>query len=86
LPLTAASGSSQIAYQGNSQAVDTSSASVVHPAATIQLAPTTPSRRGAPVRHSAQQSTTTKPATNRWRHQLGVPLSPTSRAVSAGTL
>jgi len=82
LPLTVASGSSQIAYHGKSQAVESSSASVVQPAATIQLAP-----RAA--RHRAPASTTTKPAMNRWRHQLGgwagVPI-PTSRAVSAGRL
>jgi len=78
-PLTAASGSGQIAYQGNSQAVDRSSASVVHPAATRQSAP----RR---VRHRAYMSTTRNPATKQWRHQLGVPCSPTKRAVSAGML
>jgi hypothetical protein len=78
-PLTAASGSSQIAYHGNSQAVDSSSASVLHPAATRQSAP----RR---VRHSAYTKTTTNPAIKQWRHQLGVPCSPTSRAVSAGML
>jgi hypothetical protein len=38
-PLTAASGSAQITYQGNSQAVESSSASVVHPAAMRQSAP-----------------------------------------------
>ena len=30
--------------------------------------------------------TTTNPATKQWRHQLGVPPSPTRRAVSAGKL
>jgi hypothetical protein len=79
LPLTAASGSSQIAYQGRSHAVDSSSASVLHPAARIQSAPRA-------VRHSAYASTTAKPATNAWRHHPGVPLRPNSRAVSAGTL
>jgi hypothetical protein len=78
-PLTAASGSGQIAYHGNSQAVDSSSASVVHPAATRQSAPRS-------VRHRAYTKTTTNPAMKQWRHQLGVPTSPTSRAVSAGTL
>jgi hypothetical protein len=78
-PLTAASGSGQIAYQGNSQAVDRSSASVVQPAATRQSAP----RR---VRHRAYMSTTKNPATKQWRHQLGVPCRPTRRAVSAGML
>jgi hypothetical protein len=78
-PLTAASGSGQIAYHGNSQAVQSSSASVVHPAATRQSAP----RR---VRHRAYTNTTTNPATKQWRHQLGVPVSPTKRAVSAGRL
>ncbi len=68
----AASGSSQIAYQGKSQAVESNSASVVHPAATSQLAPTPRApgpdgwvRRGAPVRHNASASTARKPATNR---------------------
>ncbi len=78
-PLTAASGSSQVAYQGNSQAVESSSASVVHPAAMRQSAPRV-------VRHSAKASTATNAIMNRWRHQFGVPLSPTSRASSAGTL
>jgi hypothetical protein len=78
-PLTAASGSGQIAYQGNSQAVERSSASVVHPAATRQSAQRM-------VRHSAYAKTTTNPAMKQWRHQLGVPCSPTSRAVSAGML
>jgi hypothetical protein len=78
-PLTAASGSSQIAYQGKSQAVDKSSASVAHPAATRQSAP----RR---VRHKAYRRTTTNPAMKQCRHQPGVPPSPTRRAVSAGTL
>ena len=78
-PLTAASGSGQIAYHGNSHAVASSSASVVHPAATRQSAP----RR---VRQRAYRKTATKPAMKQWRHQLGVPCSPTRRAVSAGRL
>jgi hypothetical protein len=78
-PLTAASGSSQVAYQGNSHAVESSNASVVHPAAMRQSAPRA-------VRHSAKASTAANAAMYRWRHQLGVPLSPNSRAVSAGTL
>ena len=78
-PLTAASGSGQIAYQGKSQAVDSSSASVAHPAATRQSAP-------RQVRHRAYARTRTNPATKQWRHQLGVPPSPTRRAVSAGML
>jgi hypothetical protein len=52
---------------------------VLQPAVTRQSAPFA-------VRHSAHASTTAKPATNRWRHQPGVPLRPTSRASSAGTL
>jgi hypothetical protein len=59
--------------------VDSSSASVVHPAATRQSAP----RR---VRHRAYTETATKPAMKQCRHQLGVPCKPTSRAVSAGML
>ncbi|HXR28809.1 MAG TPA: hypothetical protein VN772_04455, partial [Solirubrobacteraceae bacterium] len=59
--------------------MDSSSASVVHPAATRQSAPRA-------VRHSASANTSTKPARNRWRHQAGVPLRPTRRAVSAGML
>lgn len=45
-------------------------------------------RQSAPraVRHSNTPSAITKPARNRWRHHVGVPLSPTSRAVSAGML
>ena len=78
-PLTAASGSAQITYQGNSQAVDSSSASVVHPAAMRQSAPRM-------VRHRAYANTTANPARKQWRHQLGVPPSPTRRAVSAGML
>jgi hypothetical protein len=78
-PLTAASGSGQIAYHGSTQAVDASSASVLQPAATRQSAPRA-------VRHSAPPSTAKKPTTNRSRHQPGVPLSPTRRAVSAGML
>jgi hypothetical protein len=78
-PQTAASGSGQIAYHGKSQAVEASSASVLQPAATRQSVPRA-------VRHRAYSSTTRKPATYRWRHQLGVPLSPTRRAVSAGML
>ncbi len=77
--MTAANGSGQIAYQGSSQAVDSSSASVLQPAATRQSAP----RR---VRHRAYARTTTNPATKQWRHQLGVPPSPSRRAVSAGML
>jgi hypothetical protein len=77
--LTAASGSSQIAYHGSSQAVDSSSASIDQPAATRQSAPRA-------VRHSAVANTIKKPATYRWRHQAGVPVRPTSRAVSAGML
>jgi hypothetical protein len=75
----AASGSGQIAYQGSNQAVDASSASVLQPAATRQLPPRA-------VRHSESTSTTRKPATNRWRHQVGVPLRPSRRAVSDGML
>jgi hypothetical protein len=78
-PLTAASGRAQIAYQGKSHAVDASSASVVQPAAMRQFAP-----RAA--RHNASASTARNAATKRWRHQLGVPLRPRRRAVSAGTL
>jgi len=81
-PLTAASGSTQIAYQGNSHAVASSSAIVLQPAATRQSAPRA-------VRHSANASTTTNAATNRCRHQLGgwaaLPI-PNRRAVSAGKL
>ena len=79
MPLTAASGSTQIAYHGNSHAVETSSAIVLQPAATRQSAPRA-------VRHSAYTSITRKPATYRLRHQCGVPLRPSRRAVSAGTL
>jgi hypothetical protein len=79
LPLTAASGSSQVAYHGNSHAVESSSASVVQPAAMRQSAPRA-------VRHRAKASTATNAAMYRWRHQFGVPLSPKRRAVSAGTL
>jgi len=78
-PLTAARGSAQITYQGSSHAVDSSSASVVHPAATRQSLPRA-------VRHSAPASTATNAPMNAWRHHVGVPLSPTSRAVSAGML
>ncbi len=78
-PLTAARGSAQVTYHGKSHAVESSSASVVHPAATRQSAPRA-------VRHSAKASTAAKTPMNRWRHQLGVPLSPTRRASSAGTL
>jgi hypothetical protein len=78
-PLTAASGSGQIAYHGNSHAVASSSASVVHPAATRQSAPRS-------VRHRAYMKITTNPAMKQWRHQPGVPCSPTRRAVSAGRL
>jgi hypothetical protein len=81
-PLTAASGSTQIAYHGNSHAVHSSSAIVLQPAATRQSAPRA-------VRHSASASTARKPAMNRWRHQpggwVGTPI-PNRRAVSAGTL
>ncbi len=77
--LTAASGSTQIAYHGNSHAVDTSSAIVLQPAATRQSAPRA-------VRHSAYTSTTMNAPMNMCRHQLGVPLSPSQRAVSAGML
>jgi hypothetical protein len=59
--------------------VESSSASVVQPAATRQSAP----RR---VRHRAYANTTANPARKQWRHQLGVPCRPTRRAVSAGTL
>jgi len=52
---------------------------VVHPAATRQSVPRA-------VRHNATASTATKAASSRCRHQLGVPLSPSRRAVSAGTL
>jgi hypothetical protein len=78
-PLTAASGSAQITYQGKSQAVQSSSAKVLHPAATRQSAP----RR---VRHRAYASTTANAARKQWRHQLGVPCNPNRRAVSAGML
>jgi hypothetical protein len=78
-PLTAASGSTHTAYQGSSHAVAHNSAIVLQPAATRQSAPRT-------VRHSAYASTATNAATYRWRHQPGVPLRPTSRAVSAGRL
>jgi hypothetical protein len=78
-PLTAASGSGQIAYHGSTQAVDASSASVLQPAATRQSVPRA-------VRHSAPASTAKKPITNRSRHQPGVPLKPTRRALSAGML
>ena len=78
-PLTAASGSGQIAYHGNSHAVASSNASVVHPAATRQSAPRS-------VRQRAYNKTTTKAAMKQWRHQLGVPCRPTRRAVSAGRL
>jgi hypothetical protein len=78
-PLTAANGSGQIAYHGNSHAVASSSASVVHPAATRQSAPRS-------VRQRAYRKTTTKPAMKQCRHQLGVPCNPTRRAVSAGRL
>jgi hypothetical protein len=49
LPLTAARGSGQVAYQGNSHAVESNSASVVHPAATRQSVPRA-------VRHSARRN------------------------------
>ena len=81
-PLTAASGSGQIAYHGNSHAVASSSASVVQPAATRQSAPRS-------VRQRAYKKIATKPAMKQWRHQLGgwagLP-TPTRRAVSAGRL
>jgi hypothetical protein len=79
LPLTAARGSAQVAYHGNSQAVESSTASVVHPAATRQSAPRA-------VRHKAAANATTRAPMNRCRHHVGVPLSPTRRAVSAGML
>jgi hypothetical protein len=78
-PLTAASGSGQVAYHGRSHAVESNSASVVQPAAMRQSVPRA-------VRHSAKASATRKPAANTWRHHVGVPLSPIRRAVSAGTL
>jgi hypothetical protein len=78
-PLTAASGSSQIAYHGNSQAVESSSAAIVQPAATRQSAPLA-------VRHRAKASTSKKPTTNRLRHHCGTPSMPSRRAVSAGAL
>jgi hypothetical protein len=78
-PLTAASGSTQIAYHGSSHAVDTTSAIVLQPAATRQSAPRA-------VRHRAYTTIARNAAAYRWRHQLGVPFSPSSRAVSAGTL
>jgi hypothetical protein len=56
-----------------------SSASVLQPAARRQSAPRA-------VRQRANSNATKKPAMYRWRHQLGVPLNPTRRAVSAGTL
>jgi hypothetical protein len=45
-------------------------------------------RQSAPraVRHRVAASTIANPATHRSRHQLGSPLSPTQRAVSAGML
>ncbi len=56
-----------------------SSAIVLQPAATRQFAPRA-------VRHSANANTTRNPPRNAWRHQPGVPLRPTRRAVSAGML
>jgi len=53
--LTAANGSTQIAYHGSSQAVEISRAIVVQPAATRQSAPRA-------VRHSANASTAAKAA------------------------
>ena len=79
LPLTAARGSAQVAYHGNSHAVESSTASVIHPAATRQSAPRA-------VRHNATTNTATRAPMNRCRHQVGVPLSPAKRAVSAGML
>jgi hypothetical protein len=78
-PLTAVSGSTQIAYHGNSHAVDTSSAIVLQPAATRQSPPRA-------VRHSEYTTTARNPTTYSWRHHTGVPLIPSRRAVSAGTL
>jgi hypothetical protein len=78
-PLTAASGSAQITYQGNSHAVASSRASIAQPAATRQSPPRA-------VRHSAHASTAMNTPTNTCRHQVGVPLRPTRRAVSAGML
>jgi len=78
-PLTAASGSGQIAYHGSSQAVDISSASVLQPAAARQSAPRA-------VRHSAYAITIANATTKQCRHQLGVPCKPNRRAVSAGML
>jgi hypothetical protein len=79
LSASAASGSAHIAYQGSSHAVDASRASVAQPAIARQSAPRA-------VRHSAIPKTSRSPAKNRSRHQPGTPLSPTSRAVSAGML
>ena len=78
-PQTAASGSAHSAYHGRSHAVEHSSASVVQPAAERQSAPRA-------VRHSANAHTAANANTNRCRHHVGVPLSPTRRAVSAGML
>ena len=78
-PPRAASGNSQIAYHGRSHAVEIRSASIAQPAATLQSAPRA-------VRHSAITSTTEKAPRYACLHQSGVPESPTSRAVSAGTL
>ncbi len=79
LPLTAASGSAQITYHGNSHAVERSSARVLQPAATRQSAPRA-------VRRRANSRTSTNASRNSRRHHSGVPLSPTRRAVSAGML
>jgi hypothetical protein len=59
--------------------VATSSAIVHQPAATLQSAPRA-------VRHRANTSTTANAPRYMCRHQPGVPLKPTNRAVSAGTL
>ena len=59
--------------------MESRSASVVQPAAARQSAPRA-------VRQSSIASTAMNPATKRWRHHVGVPVSPTRRAVSAGML
>ncbi len=75
----AASGSAQIAYQGSSQAVQSSSAIVAQPAIVRQSAPFQ-----AP--HRVNASAARKAAVNRSRHQPGSPAMPSQRAVSCGML
>jgi hypothetical protein len=78
LALSAASGSAQIAYHGNSQAVEQSSASVAQPACVRQSAPRA-------VSHSVSASTTANRPRNTLRHQPGSPTKPNRRADSAGS-